>query len=406
MRSPIGGRNRPDEAGGGGLGAAGTVLLVVFWYSVTLVFNYTAFNLTQLKNDDAIRMEPGDITLIEMFACTICGTLTLRSKRLNMIPPPEVRGRMLALGLTNAAACRLFMMAMDHVALSLVQTIRACQPLFTVIIVYLCFGESYSVQTYLTLIPIVTGFGLAAGGDPKFEAAGFALSIVSTCCLVAVNTISRRTLALYRGIVDPLQVQAWATSGSFLLLLPHWLANGGLQRLQFALGGPKSAGLVSMVAYDGLAYHCANVGTFRSIDTFDSLSFAIIDTLRRLLVVCSGFVFQGNPCTVQNGVGILLVIAGAGCYNVVKVTQEQAEPPPEPTKPKGGTKAAKKAVHSTTRQRRSRASAARSPSPGPGRRAASTPGGPSGIASTTRSRRASKTPQKFDPADSTSTTYY
>lgn len=94
----------------------------------------------------------------------------------------------------------------------------------------------------------------------------------------------------------------------------------------FALGGlvgpqplsSKSAELVGMVLGDGLAYHSANVGTFTSLDTFNSLTFAIIDTLRRLLVVCSGFVYQGNPCTMQNLVGIVLVIFGAGCYNVLK----------------------------------------------------------------------------------------
>jgi drug/metabolite transporter (DMT)-like permease len=108
--------------------------LVVFWYAVTLIFNYTAFNLVVLKDDPALALKPEDITLIEMFACTICGALTLYSKSLQFIPPAPVRTRMFALSLTNAAACRLFMMAMDFVKLSLVQTIRACQPLFTVVI--------------------------------------------------------------------------------------------------------------------------------------------------------------------------------------------------------------------------------------------------------------------------------
>ena len=40
--------------------------------------------------------------------------------------------------------------------------------------------------------------------------------------------------------------------------------------------------------------------------------------MRRLCVVCSGFVFQGNACTLLNACGIALVIGGAGTYNVVK----------------------------------------------------------------------------------------
>jgi drug/metabolite transporter (DMT)-like permease len=259
----------------GGLSFKQSLGLVVFWYCVTLVFNWTAFNLVVLKDDPALALIPNDITLIEMFACTICGALTLYSKGLAFVPPPEVRTRMLALAITNAAACQLFMIAMDYVALSLVQTIRACQPLFTVVVgappsfssrpepspaqpsprpvpapssfgrvtasdmwlraVYVCFNESYSATTYATLIPICLGFALAAGGDPKFEQTGFALAVTSTCCLVAVNTISRRTLAVFRSTVSPLQVQAWATSGSFYLLLAPWCFTGARARSSAAL---------------------------------------------------------------------------------------------------------------------------------------------------------------------------
>lgn len=245
------------------MGAAGmnvnAVGIVVFWYTVTLVFNWTAFNLVVLKDDPALALLPADITLIEMFACTICGALTLYNKGLGFIPPPGLRIRMLVLALANAAACQLFMFAMDFVALSLIQTIRACQPILTVFVgefrshgrhacrgdapsltrpanvgtfvcradaVYFCFGEKYNAVTYATLIPICLGFALAAGGDPKFEQTGFLLAVVSACCLVAVNTISRHTLAFYRSLVGPLQVQAWATSGSFFLLLVPWLFTG------------------------------------------------------------------------------------------------------------------------------------------------------------------------------------
>ena len=75
--------------------SANAVGIVVFWYCVTLVFNWTAFNLVVLKDDPALALLPADITLIEMFACTICGALTLYNKGLAFIPPPELRIRML-----------------------------------------------------------------------------------------------------------------------------------------------------------------------------------------------------------------------------------------------------------------------------------------------------------------------
>lgn len=137
-RTSAGGREGCCGLGAAVMGATGVttnaVAIVVFWYCVTLVFNWTAFNLVVLKDDPALALLPTDITLIEMAACTVCGALTLYTKDLDFIPPPELRFRMLALAVANAAACQLFMFAMDFVALSLVQTIRACQPIFTVLV--------------------------------------------------------------------------------------------------------------------------------------------------------------------------------------------------------------------------------------------------------------------------------
>jgi hypothetical protein len=106
-----------------------TVGLVAFWYSATLLFNYTFFKLTRIKNDEAVKMVAQDITVIEMFTCTVLGVLTLYSKELPFVPVPAVRVRVLVVAVANAASCQAFAMAMDYINLSLVQTIRACQPI-------------------------------------------------------------------------------------------------------------------------------------------------------------------------------------------------------------------------------------------------------------------------------------
>jgi drug/metabolite transporter (DMT)-like permease len=283
----------------------------------------------QIKNDPAVAMVAEDITVIEMATCTLLGALTLYSKGMAMIPAPAARGRVLLIAASNAASCRLFAMCMDYINLSLVQTIRACQPMFTVVLVYLLWRETYTARTYATLLPICVGFGMAAGGDPKYEQYGFLLALASTVLLVVVNMTSRSTLSMLAGSVESLQVQAWTVGGSFALLLPIWVYSGGVQRLAFALAGDKAVEFMAMVTFNGAAYHAANVGTFTSLATFDSLSFAIIDTLRRLLVVCSGFVYQGNPCTTANMLGIVLVVVGAGMYNVVKTPTGTAAKPKE-----------------------------------------------------------------------------
>ena len=142
---------------------------VCVWYCITLASNYVCQLLCLFKDHPSIDLQPGDITITEALSCTICGALTLFAMRLPLTPPPAVRTRLLLLGLANASACRFFMMAADLVPLSLLQTVRSCQPLFTVVLVFLAFNERYSLATYATLLPISLGFSLAAGGDPGFE---------------------------------------------------------------------------------------------------------------------------------------------------------------------------------------------------------------------------------------------
>ena len=303
---------------------AQATLRVALWVAVTLLSNYYGNHFVFAREQAGIASS--DISLSEMLLCTLWGISTLTCLGIPVIPPAAIRGRLLFLAVANASAVRLFYMSAALIQLTLLQTVRSCQPLVVTVVVYLAFNETYSLPTYLTLIPITVGFSLAAGGDPMFEATGFTFAILSMCSLVGVNVMSRYTLAAARATdtqIHPLQLQAWMCTGSLLLLtaMDAIRSDGGWHRLLSAAGSTepgRGATLVALAAIEGTLYHMSNVGTFTSIDIFDPLSFAIIDTLRRLSVVVSGFFFQGNPCTLVNACGIALVIGGAGSYNVIK----------------------------------------------------------------------------------------
>eukprot|EP01043_Picozoa_sp_COSAG02_P029665 COSAG02_NODE_1857_length_10645_cov_24.485302_7_plen_356_part_00 len=304
--------------------SAQAIVRVALWYSVTLLSNYFGNYFVHYREQAAISSP--DISLSEMLLCTVWGIATLACLGIPVIPPTEIRGRLLFLAAANASAVRCFYMSAALIQLSLLQTVRSCQPLVVTVVVYLAFKETYSLLTYLTLVPITVGFSMAAGGDPMFEATGFAFAICSMCSLVGVNVLSRYTLAAAGGTdtsIHPLQLQAWMTTGSLLLLsaMDVALSEGGWGRLLSAAASSEAGRgttLVLLAVAEGTLYHLSNVGTFTSIEIFEPLSFAIIDTLRRLCVVVSGFFYQGNPCTVINACGIVLVIGGAGAYNVVK----------------------------------------------------------------------------------------
>ena len=299
-------------------------ICVGLWVSVTLLSNYFGNYFVHVREQAAIASP--DISLSEMLLCTFWGLGTLACLGIPVSPPPAIRGRLVFLAAANASAVRCFYQSAALIQLSLLQTVRSCQPVVVTVVVYLAFKETYSLSTYLALIPITVGFSLAAGGDPMFETTGCMWGAVSMFSLVGVNVMSRYTLAGAKAEgtqLHPLQLQAWMTSGSLLLLsaMDVVVSAGGWHRLLSAAGSSepgKGTTLIILAAVEGTLYHMSNVGTFTSIEMFDPLSFAIIDTLRRLCVVVSGFFFQGNPCTVVNACGIVLVIGGAGAYNIAK----------------------------------------------------------------------------------------
>ena len=58
------------------------------------------------------------------------------------------------------------------------QIARSICPVVTIVIYRVCYGRSYSQATYLSLIPVIFGVGLATYGDYYFTYSGFMLTML------------------------------------------------------------------------------------------------------------------------------------------------------------------------------------------------------------------------------------
>ena len=235
------------------------------------------------------------------------------------------------------------------IPISLTQTIRASQPLFTCAVLFAAFGQRFSPAVYSSLVVILAGFALSGWADARFDLVGCGCACASVTLLVVTNTLTRR-LSGVNGITQ-LQLQAWTTGFSFVVLVPPWLygipglpyavsPGGGAARVAAAFTqGTDSAAwwstssLIGCNLWNAVAYHMANVGTFSAIGAFDPLTFAVIDTMRRLVVVVFAFWTQNNldwatglPWPLDrlpdplNLLGIFTVCLGAGWYATLKAS--------------------------------------------------------------------------------------
>lgn len=76
------------------------------------------------------------------------------------------------------------------------QIMRSTCPVFAILIYRIRYKRTYSTKTYLSLIPIVLGVGLATYGDYYFTRIGFILTLLGVV-LAAVKVRANQSLCSY-----------------------------------------------------------------------------------------------------------------------------------------------------------------------------------------------------------------
>jgi len=129
------------------------------------------------------------------------------------------------------------------------------------------------------------------------------------------------------------QVQ-WLQCTMCLMLLAPALSATELDALRRNLRGNRAFGWLSLL--NGLSDYVENVAATRCCGRIEPLSFAVLDTLRRCLVILlCGFLLHGNPAGPPQIAGALLTLGGAAWYNLATARAERGRAPPSaPSPPK------------------------------------------------------------------------
>lgn len=295
-------------------------LLVFTWFVTSIYFN----NLT--PDFQLYLTENLDITMVELFSATAYGLLVLPLFGLTVLPPREMFIPMLKIGLCHLVACRLFIIAVcgqDSIPVSLAQTIRAASPVFMVIVSFLYSRQRYSSKLLISLIPLIVGFGIASLSEVSMNLVGFMAAVGSVTTLVILSLISKDQFSA----VDQQpphwgQVQLWSCAMAAVIQSPTWAADGGVGRVVAAF---DDTAFLRLVLLNGAMYYAEQVMQFQAIQTYQPLSYSVIDTLRRLtIVVVTGFVLRGDSFNLTKCIGILIVCCGAVYYNMTKTAMEKA----------------------------------------------------------------------------------
>lgn len=251
-------------------------------------------------------------------------------------------------GLLRGLTVVLGLIALEHVPVSFVETIKATAPAFTVLFAKLILKEHTPSPVVLTLIPVVAGLILCSKSELRFDTIGFLAAVTNNCADCVQNVMSKRMLAHLR----PTQLQFYTSVAALVLQTPFVLRDVmALMRSSWWKGGhhnldddellyiamregmtsnnnmdntnqeeeqEEMMSLAKLLFIDAIFYHLQSVSAYCTMGCMSPVSQSVANTLKRALLVWASILYFHNPVTSSGIMGIVMVVSGVFLYNHVR----------------------------------------------------------------------------------------
>lgn len=221
-------------------------------------------------------------------------------------------------GLLRGATVVLGLVALEHVPVSFVETIKATAPAFTVIFARLILKERTATPVMLTLIPVVAGLILCSASELRFDTIGFAAAVLNNCADCVQNVMSKRMLAHLK----PTQLQFYTSVAALALQSPFVIRDAGMLLQSWGVeendSDDASIGVGKLLVMDAIFYHLQSVSAYCTMSCMSPVSQSVANTLKRSLLVWASILYFGNPITSNGVIGIIMVVSGVFLYNHVR----------------------------------------------------------------------------------------
>jgi hypothetical protein len=168
------------------------------------------------------------------------------------------------------------------------QIMRATCPIFTIIIYRVFFMRKYVAATYISLVPIIGGVGLATYGDYYFTPIGFVLTATGVF-LAAVKTVVTNRLLTGRLRLGPLEVLLRMCPLAAVQSLLYSVFIGEFSDfVDFVGTGSLNKHSVLAIAGNGLLAFALNIASFQANKQAGALSMTVCANLKQCLTIVLG----------------------------------------------------------------------------------------------------------------------
>ncbi|KAN0102246.1 TPT domain containing protein [Hyaloscypha variabilis] len=222
--------------------------------------------------------------------------------------------------------------AISNVSLAMVsipfhQIMRSTCPVFTVLIYRFRYHRAYSNMTYLSLVPIVIGVGIATYGDYYFTLPGFFLTLLGVI-LASVKTVATNRVMTGPLSLSPLEFLFRMSPLAFTQSLIYAYLTGEISTFSLTTGPFSKFDLttqtsmyrsIAVFAINGFLAFLLNISSFSTNKNAGALTMTVCGNVKQCLTILLGIVVFGVKVGLLNGVGMVSALAGAAWYGVVEL---------------------------------------------------------------------------------------
>lgn len=201
---------------------------------------------------------------------------------------------------------------------------RSTCPVATILIYKFAYSRAYSTQTWLSMIPLVLGVGLATFGDYYFTMTGFLLTLLGVI-LAAVKTVATNNLMTGSLKLSAMEVLFRMCPLAALQCLLYAAGSGEIGKLQLA----AAEGIFTRKLLFGIATNAAmafglNLVSFQTNKVAGALTISVCGNVKQVMTIMLGIVLFSVQVGPLNATGMLIATAGAAYYSKVELDRKKA----------------------------------------------------------------------------------
>jgi hypothetical protein len=220
--------------------------------------------------------------------------------------------------------------AISNVSLAMVsvpfhQVMRSTCPVVTILIYRIVFGRTYSNATYLSMIPLVIGAGLATAGDYQASLLGVLLTLLGVL-LACIKTIATNRLMTGPLSLSAMELLLRLSPIAAIQCMAYAYLTGELHTLRRfqQLEGGFSWSFTAAILVNACMAFALNIVSFKTNKMVGALAVTVCGNVKQALTIAVGIVLFSVPVGLLNAVGMGVTVLGAAWFSKVEFDGKKA----------------------------------------------------------------------------------